>query len=218
MKSIPKQYVSEYKELLSAFSELSIRETTGQDIIRELLERQTDLSVDPVFLLNKLEWEQLAKKPKIERYILIYKLNTSNLIFNFARKLSKMTGAKIVALNFDLVDQLKTPDVKGVYTASIEEFLGYFKYADYVVTNSFHGTAFSVIFHKNFYVEALQKDFKPNDRVESLLNLTKLNSCKITKLDDCKLKIDRDFNEADFQITQQRVIAKQYFERILNEN
>ena len=53
------------------------------------------------------------------------------------------------------------------------------------MTNSFHGTAFSVIFHKNFYVEALQKDFKPNDRVESLLNLTKLNGCKIETLDDC---------------------------------
>lgn len=37
-----------------------------------------------------------------------------------------------------------------MYSASVEEFLGYIKYADYVVTNSFHGTAFSVIFHKDF--------------------------------------------------------------------
>lgn len=218
MKSVPKQYLPEYKNLLSTFSELSIRETAGQNIVKELLGKQTELSIDPVFLLNKLEWEQLAKKPKINHYILIYKLNTSNLIFDFARKLSKMTGAKIVALNFDLVDQLKTPDIKGIYAASVEEFLGYFKYADYVVTNSFHGTAFSVIFNKNFYVEALQKDFKPNDRVESLLNLTKLNSCKITKLDDCKLKVERDFKKADFQIAQQQIVARQYFERILNEN
>lgn len=218
MKIIPEQYIVEYKRLLSTFSELSIRETTGQNIVKNLLGKKTELSLDPVFLLNKEKWEQLAKKPKKEHYILIYKLNTSNLIFDFARKLSKITGAKIIALNFDLVDQLKTPDIKGVYAASVEEFLGYFKYADYVVTNSFHGTAFSVIFHKNFYVEALQKDFKPNDRVESLLNLTKLTSCKITKLDDCKLKVDRDFNEADFLIMQQQIIAKQYLERVLNEN
>lgn len=218
MKVIPKQYIEEYKILLSTFAKLSIRETTGQDIIRGLLGKETELSLDPVFLLNKREWEDLAKKPKENRYILIYKLNTSDLIFDFARKLSKLTGIKIVALNFDLVDQLKTTDIKGIYAASIEEFLGYFKYADYVVTNSFHGTAFSIIFHKNFYVEALQKDFKPNDRVESLLNLTKLNSCKIKTIDDCKLKVDRNFSESDSQILQQQAIAKEYFERILNES
>ena len=77
---------------------------------------------------------------------MIYKLNTSNLLFDFARKLAKMTNTKIVALNFDIVDQMKTPDIKGLFSTSIEEFLGYFKYADYVVTNSFHGTAFSIIF------------------------------------------------------------------------
>lgn len=211
MQSVPGEYVEEYKRLLSTFYELSIRETDGQQIVKNLLGKETELSVDPVFLLKAEDWERLAKKPKMEHYILIYKLNTSNLIFDFARKLAKLTGAKIVALNFDVVDQIKTPDIKGLHSASIEEFLGYFKYADYVVTNSFHGTAFSVIFHKNFYVEALQKDFKPNDRVESLLNLTELNTCKIKTLDDCKLNVNRDFDVADSQITKQRVKAKQYF-------
>lgn len=218
MQSVHGEYVEEYKRLLSTFYELSIRETDGQQIVKNLLGKETELSVDPVFLLKAEDWERLAKKPKMEHYILIYKLNTSNLIFDFARKLAKLTGAKIVALNFDVVDQIKTPDIKGLHSASIEEFLGYFKYADYVVTNSFHGTAFSVIFHKNFYVEALQKDFKPNDRVESLLNLTELNTCKIKTLDDCKLNVNRDFDVADSQITKQRVKAKQYFERVLNEN
>lgn len=218
MKQVPNEYVEEYRKLLLTFHELSIREIDGQKIVRNLIGRETELSVDPVFLLKTEDWAELAKKPKLEHYILIYKLNTSNLIFDFARKLAKLTGAKIVALNFDIVDQVKTPDIKGVYSASIEEFLGYFKYADYVVTNSFHGTAFSVIFHKNFYVEALQKDFKPNDRVESLLNLTEMNGCKIETLDDCNLNVNRDFEVADMRIAEQRIKAKQYFERVLNED
>ncbi|RGF78459.1 polysaccharide pyruvyl transferase family protein [Ruminococcus sp. OF03-6AA] len=150
MKEIPDSYVNDYKSLLSTFSELSIRENAGQQIVKKLTGKDSELSVDPVFLLTAEEWEKLAKKPKLKNYILIYKLNTSNLIFDFARKLSKLTGRKIVALNFDVVDQMKTPDIKGVYSASVEEFLGYVKYADYVVTNSFHGTAFSVIFIKIF--------------------------------------------------------------------
>mgnify|MGYP000099179763 CR=1 FL=1 len=49
---------------------------------------------------------------------------------------------------------------------------------------------FLLFFHKIFIVEALQKDFKPNDRVESLLNLTDLNVCKIKTLEDCVLDIN----------------------------
>ena len=94
----------------------------------------------------------------------------------------------------------------------------YIKYADYVVTNSFHGTAFSVIFHKDFYVEALQKDFKPNDRVESLLCLTGLDGCKVKTLEDCRLNVSRDFNFADDQIRKQYIKTNQYFERVLNED
>lgn len=91
-------------------------------------------------------------------------------------------------------------------------------YTIYVVTNSFHGTAFSVIFHKDFYVEALQKDFKPNDRVESLLCLTGLDECKVKTLEDCRLNVSRDFNFADDQIRKQYIKTKQYFERVLNED
>lgn len=120
--------------------------------------------------------------------------------------------------DFEEVVKLDTQYIKGVYSASVEEFLGYIKYADYVVTNSFHGTAFSVIFHKDFYVEALQKDFKPNDRVESLLCLTGLDECKVKTLEDCRLNVSRDFNFADDQIRKQYIKTKQYFERVLNED
>ena len=84
--------------------------------------------------------------------------------------------------------------------------------------NLFHGTAFSVIFHKDFYVEALQKDFKPNDRVESLLCLTGLDGCKVKTLEDCRLNVSRDFNFADDQIRKQYIKTNQYFERVLNED
>lgn len=218
MKKVPDVYENEYKDLLSSFSSLSIRENAGQEIVKKIIGKESELSVDPVFLLKSEEWEKIAKKPKFENYILIYKLNSSNLIFDFARKLSEITGKKIIALNFDLVDQMKTPDIKGIYSASIEEFLGYLKYSDYVVTNSFHGTAFSIIFHKKFYVEALQKDFKPNDRVESLLNLTGLNQCKVRTLEDCKLNVYRDYNFSDGQIKKQCINTKKYFERVLNED
>lgn len=217
MREVPARFRKDYQSLLNDFRELSIRETAGQAIVKELTGKHTELSIDPVFLLDVDDWNKIAKRPKISNYILIYKLNSSNLIFDFARKLSKQTGKRIVALNFDIVDKLKTRDIAGISAASIEEFLGFFKYADYVVTNSFHGTAFSVIFHKEFYVEALQRDFKPNDRVESLLEITDLGSSQIKSLDDCVLHVKRNFEYADAKLAEKQEEASEYLEMILND-
>ena len=65
MKEIPDSYVNDYKSLLSTFSELSIRENAGQQIVKKLTGKDSELSVDPVFLLTAEEWEKLAKKPKL---------------------------------------------------------------------------------------------------------------------------------------------------------
>lgn len=217
MKKIPLNLEKDYKQLLKKFNRLSIRETTGQEIVKNLIATDTELSLDPVFLLNLENWNEVVKKPRERNYILVYKLNSSELIYDFARELSKKTGKKILALNFDVVDQIKTKDIKGILSASIEEFLGFFKYADYIVTNSFHGTAFSIIFHKEFYVEALQKNFKPNDRVESLLNMTGLDGCKITGLVDCILSVERNYNYVDTILEKERQKASRYLEMILND-
>lgn len=215
MKEIPTDKMLEYKKLLDRFREISVREATGQEIVKSLTNKESELSVDPVFLLEKNAWSKIAVKPKFDNYILIYKLNSSDLLYDFARKLAKITNKKIVALNFDVVEQMKERDILGLTTASIEEFIGLFQHADYVVTNSFHGTAFSIIFGKKFYVEALQKDFKPNDRVESLLALTKLEKSKIRTLDDCNLNIVRDYEYATKILEVEREKAVSYLERIL---
>lgn len=215
MKQLPDEYKEEYTKLLSTFPDLSIRETAGQKIVKELTGEDSTLTVDPVFLLDQEQWSKIAKKPDMSNYIVIYKLNASDLIYDFARELAKKTGKQIVALSFDTIDQIKTRDIKGITSASIEEFLGYFKYADYVVTNSFHGTAFSVIFHKDFYVEPKQKDFKPNDRVESLLKITHLENASIYSLEDCKLDVERDFDVADKALKKERENASLYLENVL---
>ena len=108
MKKVPEKYVNDYKKLLSSFHELSIRETDGQNIVKDLLGRETELSSRSRIFIENRKLGKTCEKPKLENYILIYKLNTSNIIFDFARKLAKLTGKKIVALNFDVVDQIKT--------------------------------------------------------------------------------------------------------------
>ena len=214
ISEIPKEYQSEYAKLLARFSHISVREKSGQQIVHDLIEKDCAIHVDPVFLLDADEWSKLAKKPAMDNYILIYRLNKSNIIDDFARKLARKTGKKIINIGQDMIDKIKNPDFEGDLSTSVEEFLGLFKYADYVVTNSFHGTAFSIIFNRNLYVETKQKDFKKNDRAENLLKLTGLTDSIIETLDDCNLEISRDFKHAESVLRSERESALNYLRGI----
>lgn len=210
VESIPEQYRHEYRKLLNRFNGISVREESGRSMVWDLLGRECNVHVDPVFLLDTEDWSRLAKRPKATGYILIYRLNKSNIINDFARKLAEKTGKRIINVGQDIIDRIKNPDFDGSIGTSVEEFLGLIKYADYVVTNSFHGTALSIIFKRNFYVETKQKDFKKNDRAEHLLKLTGLTGSSIESVDDCILNVPRDFYFADTVLQKEKQAAMDY--------
>ena len=208
VSEIPEQYHDEYRRLLKRFNQISVREESGQRLVRELADRDSMLHVDPVFLLDADDWSRLAKDPDFDNYILIYRLNKSNVINDFARELARKTGKKIVNIGQDFIDRLKNRDFEGKLDLTVQEFLGLFKNADYVVTNSFHGTAFSVLFERRMFVETRQKDFKKNDRADNLLRLTGLMDSVIDSVDDCDPNLALDF-------TQSRKVLKGERERAL---
>lgn len=98
-------------------------------MVRELAGKDSELHVDPVFLLDAAEWSRLAKDPDFDNYILIYRLNKSIVINDFARLLAKKTGKKIVNIGQDYIDRLKNRDFYGGMDTSVQEFLGLFKNA-----------------------------------------------------------------------------------------
>lgn len=217
ISEIPHEYKKDYIDLLKDFNHFSIREESGQRILHDLVGRDSELNVDPVFLLSKSDWSAIAKKPSIDKYILIYQLNESTLIDSFARKLAKMTGYKIISINCDVVESIKHRDFHCLKDASIEEFVGLFKYAEYVVTNSFHGTAFSVLFNKKLFAEAKQKDFKPNHRIETLLKITDLTNCIISNLDDCVLTVNWDFKKANQTLLEEKNKSIAYLKEVIGD-
>lgn len=214
ISDIPEQFKDDYRRLLSRFNNISVREESGRRLVGELADRDSDLHVDPVFLLDSEDWSELAKDPDFDNYILIYRLNKSNVINDFARKLARLTGKKIVNIGQDFIDKLKNRDFDGSLDTTVQEFLGLFKNADYVVTNSFHGTAFSVIFERKCFVETKQKDFKKNDRAENLLKLTGLMDAVIESVDDCDPNITLDFTNARTVLAAERERALAYLNGI----
>jgi hypothetical protein len=122
-----------------------------------MLSREVPLVCDPTFLLSKEEWEALERPHSAGKgeYILYYTIRRSGELYQKCRALSKETGLPVVIVGGNVLKKLKNRDPMVRYAVDIspEQWLYLVHHARYVVTNSFHGTAFSVNFRKDFYVE-----------------------------------------------------------------
>lgn len=165
---IPIEYEKEYKNLLQSFGRISVRENEGQKLLERLLDRRDiETVVDPTLLLQSSEWEKLSEKCEIpEKYLLLYLLSENRKILKFAKKIAKKYKCKIIYINNQL---LKRCGMINRRDTTPENWLYLFKNADYIVTNSFHGTIFSIIFKKIFWVDYLHTSSNVNSRIITLL-------------------------------------------------
>lgn len=137
--------------LLRDFSVLSVRETELAEILRPFTDKEVHVVCDPVLLLRKKEWEKRCVPISTKRpYVLCYNLMQSKECAEQASRICRELG-------YDLIDitALLLPFKSGRrYLQTLDPilFISYFKEAAFVVTSSFHGTVFSIIFQKSFYV------------------------------------------------------------------
>lgn len=181
---IPKQYCTLYEKHLLEYSRLSVREESGIELIRELTGMNAELVCDPTLLLTVDEWRRFsvgAKKYVNNSYILVYMLAYSfdpfpdaDYIVNY---IQQQLGKKVIFLDAGKRDYFK-PNSKVVKDAGPKEFVDLFLNADFVITTSFHGTAFSVNFNKPFL--SIIKKGNPDSRIVSLLNITGLQDNAIS--------------------------------------
>lgn len=173
LEKLPEDLEEKYKKNISRFRHLSIREKSGWSIIKELLDREAEIVLDPVFLLNTQEWDMVAKEIDIEvPYICIYHISYRPQMIKFARKLRKKTSLRVVMVIQTIRDLFVC--IANGFTAAIvspEEFVGVISNAEYVITNSFHGTAFSICYNKNMFVFGNKGKMKSaNSRITDLLS------------------------------------------------
>ena len=154
------------REAMARFWRISVRESDLQDYLRQLGTASVQV-IDPVFLLSREQWLQVARPRKgTQRYIFFYNLLNTPESTRFADSLSRQTGLPVREVNKQL--DFRHLDARYTSTASVEEFLGLLDGAEYVVSNSFHGVAFSLIFQKQFFAAGMRERA---NRVCSLLTL-----------------------------------------------
>ena len=173
-----------FVDSLEKFEKIAVREKIAKDYIKDKINKPVQVTVDPTMLFDKKHWENiiLSKKNMVnEKYILVYALGGHfDELNDLAHKIGGKIGAKVAAITLSNV--YKKVDYK-ITTATPEDFVQLVFNAEFVVTNSFHGTCFSIIGETPFY--SVYFDSNPK-RVEDLLNKYGLSKRLV--------KIDADYN------------------------
>ena len=191
---ITAEYATKLRKYLDSFDYISAREETAKSALENAGLSSVTHVLDPVFLLDAEAYEDLMIKPAINDYVFIYCFDNDERCYSLAKLLAEKHKLKSISFS-GWTNNFHTHYF--INTASPSEFLGYLKNASYVVTNSFHGTAFSIIFEKEFYTIPPKSRAS---RIESLLNTANLTSRIIYNNTDLEA-----IKTIDYQITKQHL-------------
>jgi len=176
---------------LKTFDRISVREKYHAYLLKICYNIDAEVTLDPVFLLTKYDWEKIIKPINNlpAKYILVYVLECSDQLFECARIKAQELNSDIVYIS--LVNKKISGNVlRGIGPS---EFLYVISNASYICTNSFHGVAFSIIFNKNFTV--IEHSTR-NSRIDNILNLLSLEDRKYSA---------HNLNNINYNVINQRL-------------
>ena len=182
-KSFKKTDIAQYSLLINSFDAVSIRDASVKPFFEKQIQQNVEVVLDPTLLLDKQDYEFMMNQEQLElgEYILFYSISFDEESMKVARRIAQRLHIKIVTVftSFHTVASKKYGmDIR--YDAGPSEFLSLLKHAKLVLTNSFHGTAFSIIMNKPFYhiYSTANGRILRDDRITSLLDVLKLTNCQ----------------------------------------
>lgn len=207
-----------YNKYIKRFNYLSVREKKGQDIIKSITGISPDVVLDPTLLLDEKDYEDIIKIEYIkEPYILCYLLGDNKKHIKYINRFSEKNNLKVVALINNKSD-LAYGDYN-IYTSGPKEFLGYIKNSSFVITDSFHGVNFSIIYKKNFIVFERFNGDDPicqNDRIYNILSKLSLEDRIIKDLSDIRHIENINYSYVNSLLCNEREQSILYLKKALN--
>lgn len=146
-KSLSDGEQEKMKEMLKKVDKISVREPEAQEIVQGITRKDVSLVVDPTILAGRQYFEKFVNENKGKPYVLFYSLNGYKETEAMAEKIARYDKLQLIELSGRRKPLLKK-NHRAIYDAGPKEFVSYIANADYVVTDSFHGTVFSLLFHK----------------------------------------------------------------------
>lgn len=196
-----------FLEYISEFQHISVREESLGNYIESISDIKVTHVLDPVLLHEKEFYEPIIKRPKRKKgYVLLYVVMESAVpLIELAVAFAEKNGLEVIELSENMADA-KIPagtHHKVVYDIGIEEWLGYMDEAEYIFTNSFHATCFSILFHKQFFVGK-----RNGDKILSVMEMFGLSD---RKYEDCFEGSDCIAKEIDFGPVD--VLRREYMQK-----
>ncbi len=191
VNDIPEELENNYNEWLKGFNKLSVREDAGRKLIKEKFNLDAEVVCDPVFLLDRQQWESIAQDVPVKgKYFATYFLGKKDILTKkYIKELEKKTGLKHI--------DIYTRDNPNSVFAGPEQFLGLIKNAEFLCTDSFHGTAFSIIFKTPMVIFDRKGAYKMNSRIDSILKIAAIGNRDVALFregdkDICDIHFDGD--------------------------
>ncbi|ENK4570898.1 polysaccharide pyruvyl transferase family protein [Vibrio cholerae] len=201
--------LEEYAVLLKQFDAVAVREDSAVDLCKQHFGVAAEHVLDPTFLLDKEVYIQLVEQDKCPVS------NGNMMVYVLDQSLGKKEIIQAVANERSLTPYTVMPDEKGVYPP-VTQWLRGFMDAEFVVTDSFHGVAFSIIFNKPFI--AIGNHNRGLARFTSVLNMFGLQDRLIFSIDELTSQLINqpiDFSKVNLLKTEKQKFAMDFFNNAL---
>lgn len=213
VSNLDNKYKGFIKNELQKMDFISVREKTGVAIINDLGIDKTAINVlDPVFLIEPEQWKSMTYIPKYNNYILVYDQENSKAIKEIALYMSNKMNKKVIAFK-DLYPR-HYADIQIRYADPID-FISLIANADLVITNSFHCSAFSILFEKDFFVIPRTHQ-KVNSRMSDLLQRLNITGHMFSNIESVKDTAPIDYTKVKKLLERPKNISKEYIQEVLN--
>lgn len=192
-----------YIQMLNKYNKITVREDSAVELLNkeDIKSKQV---IDPTLLLTPMEWEKLlgnSNRKISEKYAVVYQIHNNKELEKYAKEFAKKAGIKLIRISPSLHQIFRGG--KFVYTPTLGEFVSYIKHAEYVITDSFHGTVFSINF--NTPLVTLLPKTGTSTRNTSILRLMGLEKCIVGNVNDFRIIQEKiDFKNANRILDEQR--------------
>ncbi|MFI3320244.1 MAG: polysaccharide pyruvyl transferase family protein [Rikenellaceae bacterium] len=227
VSALPKKQAKLAGEFLKRLDHCSVREDSGQRLIKELSGRDVPVVCDPTILFTAEEWAKVIPQSRFyeEKYLFCYFLGNNPEQREFVKRVKEATGYRIVQLQHCdeyIKSDVGFPDLTP-YNVGPAEFVQLIRDAEYVFTDSFHSSVFSLLNHKKFFTFRRYNNdgiVSTNGRLYSLLSLVG-QSDRLLRGDenvDDELKKSVDYSVVDEKLASLRKFTFEYIKEALTQS
>ena len=200
--NIPEDRRQEYVEYLTKFKALSVREHRGAEIIKELTGRDATVLVDPTMILSIAEWNKIANDGPNFKYVLVY------ILGNMSQEYKEYIDRASTNNNWKIIDIMNDPNYSG---SNPSDFVGLIRDSQMVITDSFHGAVFSLLYHKKMALLGRIGAHDMSSRLSTLLRTFNIEGIQNKGV----MQLDVDWAQFEEQLLKEQKLALNFLQNNL---